>query len=136
MLVCDNIFRLPNKIDNIYDKSEDRIIDATETKIDRPKKNQKEWYSGKKKQYTIKIQVEIGVDTLLIYSTFFAKGSVHDFQLFKNTKIDYEKDTTIFLDKGYVGIEKYHNKSIIPLKESKNHKLSKEKNGITMRYQK
>ena len=33
------------------------LIDATETPIERPKKNQKESYSGKKKRHTIKSQV-------------------------------------------------------------------------------
>ena len=37
VLVKNNNFYLPNKVENIYDKSEDRIIDATESKIDRPK---------------------------------------------------------------------------------------------------
>ena len=64
----------PKKIENINDNSENRIIDATETKIDRPEKHQENWYSGKKKMHTIKTQVEIGASTLLIYSIRFAKN--------------------------------------------------------------
>ena len=52
----------------------------------RPKKNQEEWYSGKKKMHTIKTQVEVGTDSLLIYSLAFNKGSVHDFKIFKESK--------------------------------------------------
>ena len=124
VLVSKNNFSLPNKVDNINDKSEDRIIDATESKIDRPKKKQKEWYSGKKKQHTIKTQIEIGVETLLIYSTRFSKGSTHDFKLFKDSKVDYSKESTLFIDKGYMGITKIHSKSIIPIKSSKKHELN------------
>lgn len=125
-IVKDGNFSLPNKVDNIYDKSEDRIIDVTETKIDRPEKNQKDYYSGKKKMHSLKTQVEIGVDTLLIYSIAFAKGCIHDFNLFKNSRHDHNKDTTLFLDLAYIGIDKIHKNVIIPIKSSKNHKLSKD----------
>ncbi len=81
----DNNFSLPNKTENINDNSESRIYDITESRIDRPEKNQEEWYSGKKKFYSIKTQVEIGADTHLIYSLDFIKGSEHDFKIFKYT---------------------------------------------------
>lgn len=123
VIVKDGNFSLPNKTENIYDKSEDRIIDVTESRIDRPSKNQKEWYSGKKKMHTIKTQVEIGKDTLLIYSISFGKGSIHDFNLFKESKCNHNIDTTLFIDMGYTGIKKIHQKSIIPIKSSKYHKL-------------
>ncbi len=123
-LVSNGSFSLPNKVKNIKDNSEDRIIDATESRIDRPEKNQEDWYSGKKKMHTIKTQVEIGTDTLLIYSIRFAKGSIHDFKLFKNSSMDYGKENIIFVDKGYMGIDKVHSNSIIPVRASKNHKLT------------
>ena len=124
VIVSNGKFSLPKKVENIYDKSEDRIYDATESKIDRPQKKQKKYYSGKKKMHTLKTQIEIGVDTLLIYSIAFAMGSIHDFNLFKNSSHDYNKDTTLFVDLGYMGIEKIHKNSIIPIKSSKNHKLN------------
>lgn len=126
ILVSSKTFSLPKKVDNINDNSEDRIIDATETKIDRPKKKQEEWYYGKKKMHTIKTQVEVGTDTLLIYSIRFAKGSTHDFKLFKSSIVDYNKSNTLFVDKGYIGIEKIHSNSIIPIRASKKHQLTDE----------
>lgn len=39
--------------------------------------------------HTFKTQIEIGLDSLLIYSVNFAKGSMRDFKLFKNSKVDY-----------------------------------------------
>lgn len=125
-LIDNNCYSLPNRVQNIYDKSEDRIFDATESKIDRPIKKQRKWYSGKKKMHTAKTQVEIGADTLLIYSVSYAKGSMHDFNLFKQSKSDYNKDTFLFLDMGYMGADKVHKNSIIPIRSSKNHKLTKE----------
>lgn len=125
-LVKDHNFSLPNKVKNINDTSETRIVDATESRIDRPKENQKEWYSGKKKMHTIKTQVEIGIKTLFIYSIRFAKGSVHDFKLFKESTCDYNSNTPLFVDMGYIGIEKIHKNSIIPIKSSKYHILKDE----------
>ena len=61
---------------------------------------------------------------MLIYSIRFAKGSTHDFKLFKDSKKDYNKENTLFVDKGYIGIVDIHANSIIPLKASKNHKLT------------
>lgn len=124
VLVKDNSFSLPNKVENINDNSESRIFDVTESKIDRPRNGQEDWYSGKKKIHSIKTQVEIGTDTLLIYSLRFAKGSVHDFKVFKKSKIDYSKDNALFIDKGYIGIDKIHPNSILPIKDSKKHKLT------------
>ena len=55
-----------------------------------------------------------------------AKGSVHDFKLYKDT-VGKNVDESIVLqmDLGYLGIEKLHTNSLIPIKESKNHKLTK-----------
>ena len=55
-----------------------------------------------------------------------AKGSVYDFKLYKDT-IGKNVDEAILLqtDLGYLGIEKLHANSLIPIKESKNHKLTK-----------
>ena len=126
ILVAHKNFSLPNKVDNINDKSENRIVDATESKIDRPEKGQEEWYSGKKKMHTIKTQVEIGMQSLLIYSIEFAKGAVHDFKLFKNSDFDFSKDTFLMMDMGYIGVQKIHPNSLTPVKSSKLHKLSKD----------
>lgn len=76
--------------------------------------------------HTIKTQVEVGTDTLLIYSIRFTKGSTHDFKLFKSSIVDYNKSNTLFVDKGYIGIEKIHFNSIIPIRASKKHQLTDE----------
>ena len=124
VLVASHSFSLPKKVKNIYDNSENRVFDATESKIDRPQQNQSKWYSGKKKMHTIKTQIEIGLKTLLIYSISFAMGSTHDFKLFKESKHDYNWKTTLIADLGYTGIQHIHENSSIPLKSSKNHQLT------------
>jgi len=56
-----------------------------------------------------------------------AEGSVHDFKLFKET-VGKNIDESILAqtDLGYLGIEQLHVNSLIPIKESKNHKLNKQ----------
>ena len=54
-----------------------------------------------------------------------AKGSVHDFKLYKDTigkNVDESK--IMQADLWYLGIEKLHANSQIPYKESKNHRLN------------
>ena len=56
------------------------------------KENKKIGILEKKKQHTIKTQIEIGSETLLIYSIRFAKGSTHDYKLFKELITNYNND--------------------------------------------
>ncbi len=50
------------------------LIDATETPIERPKKKQKYFYSGKKKKHTLKSQVVVDKKSQQIICTAFANG--------------------------------------------------------------
>ena len=63
-----------------------------------------------------------------------AKGSVHDFSLYKNT-IGKNVDKSIVLqtDLGFLGIEKLHENSLLPVKESKYHKLTKREKAYNKR---
>ena len=65
------------------DKSENRLLDVTEIRIERPKYNQKSKYSGKKKYHTMKIQIIKGVDTGFIYEIQIGLGAEHDFIFLK-----------------------------------------------------
>jgi hypothetical protein len=56
-----------------------------------------------------------------------AKGSEHDFKIYKNTiGKDVSSSIPLDADLGYLGIEQYHANSFIPVKSSKNHQLSEE----------
>jgi hypothetical protein len=79
------------------------------------KKNRKEYYSGKKKRHTLKTQVIINRKSREILDVQEAKGSVHDFKVFKDT-IGTAIDPSILIhaDPGYLGIEKLHGNSRIP----------------------
>jgi len=63
-----------------------------------------------------------------------AKGSVHDFKLYKDT-VGKNVDEAIIVqtDLGYLGIEKLHTNSLIPIKESKYHMLTKQEKAYNKR---
>ncbi|MBW3058820.1 MAG: IS5/IS1182 family transposase [Spiroplasma poulsonii] len=111
---------------NDYFNDKTIIIDATETPIQRPKKGQKQSYSGKKKKHTIKTQVIIEQETKKIIATSFSLGKKHYYALFKESKIPILKNTKLIVDSGYQGIQKNHNNVLIPTKKTKKNPLNKE----------
>lgn len=102
------------------------IVDVMECPIQRPKSMeiQREYYSGKKKKHTIKVQIIIEADTKKIVYVAFDKGSIHDFNLFKNSAKELNTIAKILADSGYQGIQKIFKNSITPKKKSKNNPLS------------
>jgi len=63
----------------------------------------------------------------LILSADQAEGSVHDFQIYKDSVGSaVSPDIQAKTDSGYQGIASYHANSAVPCKKSKNHPLSKE----------
>ena len=61
-----------------------------------------------------------------IISLAFAKGKVHDFQLFKSSQIHLKPGSQLTADSGYQGITKLHANSVLPKKSTKNCPLSKQ----------
>lgn len=103
------------------------MVDVTESPIERPKRRQKRWYSGKKKRHTIKTQIVICAETHLIIAIFVGCGSSHDFKMWKKSiGAKVVKHIKIQADSGYQGIAKLHKNSEIPKKKSKKHPLTKE----------
>ena len=62
--------------------------------------------------------------TLKIYNIVQAKGSVHDFKLFKNNYFGLPNKVKIQGDSGYQGIIKIHANSETPKKATKLHPLN------------
>ena len=54
------------------------VIDATETPIERSKKRQRRFYSGKKKRHTLKTQLVVDPKTKSVICTTFAARKEHD----------------------------------------------------------
>jgi hypothetical protein len=88
-------------------------------------KKRKRVLFGKKKRHTIKTQVIIEGKSKKVLDVSEAKGSVHDFQVYKDTVGKGVNETILIqADLGYLGIGKLHENSQIPNKESKLHKLT------------
>lgn len=64
--------------------------------------------------------------TLQILFIFLAKGSTHDFKMFKQSQLLIPQDVQILVDLGYIGICNIHQNSIHPIKSSKKKPLTKE----------
>lgn len=127
-LVRSGVFTLPGKR-QLHDREKvvkAIIIDATETPIERPKRGQKRFYSGKKRRHTLKSQLVIEPVTLAVVCTNYTTGRVHDFRLFKKSRVKLKKETECQVDKGYQGLQKLHPNTRLPQKKPPGEKLSQE----------
>jgi hypothetical protein len=103
------------------------LVDVTESPVERPKKGQKRWYSGKKKRHTIKMQIVICAVTHIVIAVFVDCGSTHDFKIWKKSiGVKVIKHIQIKADSGYQGIKKLHSNSETPKKKTKKKPLTKE----------
>lgn len=68
----------------------------------------------------------IDADTKKIISIHFEKGSCHDFNLYKKSKIRIHPRIKQKVDSGYQGAQLLHENTELPTKKSKKNPLSKE----------
>lgn len=101
------------------------IVDAFEQPIERPKKGQKAYYSGKKKRHTMKVEIRINKKGRIVHVSNPYPGTVHDFNLFKQGP-PLPEHTRGYFDSGYQGVDKIHPNSDFPYKATKNKPLDKE----------
>lgn len=119
-------FRLAGK-KSLYSETESPeviLLDVTETPIERPKYHQRSFYSGKKKQHTLKLQLVIEQATGEIICLFCGAGRCHDFALFKASGVRIHPGIVSIQDSGYQGIGAYHANSYVPKKKPKDGELS------------
>jgi len=66
------------------------FLDATKHEIPRPKNKHKRktHYSGKKKKHTVKTQLTVNKQGLIVHKSPYAKGSTHDYTLYKPSHPD------------------------------------------------
>ncbi len=63
-------------------------------------------------------------ETQQIIATSFGKGRTHDFKLFKHSCTHIHPDTMVLADLGYLGLERLHAHSFLPIKATKHHPLT------------
>lgn len=100
-------------------------MDVTQSPIERPKKGQKKFFSGKQREHTLKTQVVIHQKSSQIICLVHGKGRMHDFRIFKNSEVKFGELLKVIADKGYQGITKIHQLSETPMKKPKGEKLTK-----------
>ncbi|WP_339043802.1 transposase family protein [Cardinium endosymbiont of Tipula unca] len=120
------ILPIPDKRILTKEEVSNLIIDVTEQPIERPKQGQEAYYSGKKKQHTVKKEIRIDQDGTIVHVSATYPGRVHDFAIFKQEPPP-PSDVPIWADAGYQGIEKLHKSACTPYKSSKKHPLCAEK---------
>ncbi len=101
------------------------IIDCTEQPMERPKKKQRKYYSGKKKRHTLKTEIQITEDGRIVSVSKPYPGKIHDIEVRKRGS-PLAKESTAYVDSGYQGLHKVHAATEYPYKRSKNHPLTKE----------
>lgn len=105
------------------------FLDATEQEIPRPKnrRRRKSHYSGKKKKHTVKTQLIVNKEGLIIHKSNYHRGRDHDYNIWKKTTPFIPEDVEVGMDLGYQGIkDDFPNlKSWIPIKKSRGKSLNK-----------
>ena len=126
--ILPKVFKVPERrIKMSSDEMIELFIDGTEQPINRPKNkgDQRNYYSGKKKKHTIKVQVTIsknkdGKRKIESISKSF-EGKIHDKKIYDKSKIILPRRIKVYTDTGYLGTG-----HIMPKKKPKGKNLSPE----------
>ena len=102
------------------------LVDVTEIFIQRPKRNQKKYYSGKKKRHSMKVQILYDLTAHKIVSFYISNGKTHDFKMFKESNPRFREFIKGLADSGYQGISKIWSSIEPPYKKPRGGELSDE----------
>ena len=101
------------------------LIDATEQPVQRPQRNQKRWYSGKKKRHSLKNEIIATEAGRIVSVSPSAPGTVHDITI-RRRGPPLPKGSRGYGDSGYQGYQDDHPDFDMPYKKPKKGKLTKE----------
>lgn len=106
------------------------FIDSTEQEIPRPKnkrkRKRKSHYSGRKKKHTVKTQLMVNTESLILHKTGRRSGRKHDYDVYKHNHPITPLQVDNIVDLGYLGIQKDFPtvKSVLPIRKKKDTLLS------------
>lgn len=133
--ICRHIQRMERMLARVVKIDKDRalsndqlkaiLIDATEIQIQRPKRNQRKFYSGKKKRHTMKVEIQATSDGKIINISSAYCGRTHDFKIRKQ-EAHVPEDVLVLADSGYQGLQKIHTKTMLPHKRRRKCPLTDE----------
>ena len=106
------------------------FIDSTEQQIPRPenRRRRKAYYSGKRKRHTVKTQLMVNNQGVIIHKTKHKKGHRHDYDIYKKNHPVTPCNIANVFDLGYLGVEKDYPEQLssLPYKKKKDLELSAE----------
>ena len=106
------------------------IDSTTEQQIPRllDNKRREVFYSGKKKRHTVKTQIMVNNQGIIIHKTRYKKGRQHDYDIYKENHPITPKDVLNVFDLGYLGVEKDYPEqmSSIPIRKKRQQHLSQQ----------
>ena len=84
------------------------FTDCTGQQIPRPesKRRRKTYYSGKKKRHTVKTQLTVNSQGVIVHKTGHKKGKRHDYDIYKRNHPVTPKQVVSVFDLGYLGVGK------------------------------
>lgn len=113
-----------------FPEAKDVFGDGSERRIQRPKskKGQNKTYSGKKKSHTRKQIVLADEDRRILVLTPTKSGRRHDKKLADKSEVftNLPPRVSLWLDTGFVGVQKQHANTLIPKKRTKGKPLTYE----------
>ena len=118
------VMSIPKKKSLSQEEIASCLVDATEQPIERPKKAQKAYYSGKKKRHTIKTEIRTTLQRRIINFSKSRPGAIHDFKIHKEEPPLFQ-ESIILADSGYQGLDKIHKETQLPYKATKTKPLDK-----------
>jgi len=107
------------------EEAEALIVDCTEQTVYRPSRQQRRWYSGKKKRHTIKTEIIVTEKGRIVAASRPAPGRVHDLELRRRGRPP-PKGARLYADSGYQGYQNDHPATDIPYKRSGKRPLTKD----------
>lgn len=114
-----------NKERNFSEKDLQVLIDATEIQTQHPSKNQRKFYSGKKKKHTQKVEIITDLNGKILCISKSYPGRTHDFKIRKQSS-KIPKNVTVLADSGYQGLQKIHKNTVLPFKRRRKCPLTTE----------
>jgi hypothetical protein len=106
------------------EEAQSLLIDATEQPVQRPKRGQKRWYSGKKKRHSIKNEIITTEAGRIVSVSKSAPGTVADITI-RRRGPPLSETAHAYMDSGYQGYQDDHPAIDIPYKKPKKGKLTK-----------
>lgn len=101
------------------------LIDCTEQPVERPKRKQRCWYSGKKKRHTVKVEVIATGGGRIAALSDSHPGRNHDMEV-RRRGPPLPKGARAYVDSGYQGLQNAHRDTEFPYRKPHGGRLTQD----------